>query len=224
MAIGMRQRKKPLMGPPQDTYGTPGIDPGLGMQAPEEKPGLGTRLLGKGWGGKVAALGSALQGDVNAIPGYHAQQQAQQAQAAQNAEVLRRQSMMQAQRAQDAQSLAEYRATLPTAQQKNFDGFQAMDPAQQAEFLKYQDAVNPLGSIGPDGRFYNRPRASQAPTRPVGKLTPIQPTTQNTQPPQLGSNGMPATLTRAQYDAVVNARGRQATEEWARRHNIRVTN
>lgn len=62
------------------------------------------------------------------------------------------------------------------------------------------------------------------PTRPVGKLTPVQPTIENTPAPQLGANGMPTSLTRAQYQAVVQRMGQAETEAWARRNNIRVVN
>lgn len=61
-------------------------------------------------------------------------------------------------------------------------------------------------------------------TAPVGRLTPIQPTIENTAPPQLNANGMPAQLTRDQYAAVVQRMGQAETEAWARRNNIRVVN
>lgn len=38
--------------------------------------------------------------------------------------------------------------------------------------------------------------------------------------PATDANGMPATLTRAQYDAVVNVKGKAATDDWMRRNNI----
>lgn len=50
----------------------------------------------------------------------------------------------------------------PTPLEQNFAWFNSLPPEQKAAFLKYQDAVNPLGSIGPDGRFYARPRADDA--------------------------------------------------------------
>jgi len=51
---------------------------------------------------------------------------------------------------------------------------------------------------------------------------PVQPTIQNTPAPQLGANGFPSTLTRQQYQAVVNAKGQAATDEWMRRNNIQI--
>lgn len=62
------------------------------------------------------------------------------------------------------------------------------------------------------------------PSAPVGKLTPVQPTIENTPAPQLNANGMPSALTRAQYQAVEERMGRADTEAWARRNNIRVVN
>jgi len=112
----------------------------------------------------------------------------------------------------------------PTSDQKNFRGYQGMDPNERREY----DQFKPVVVQGPQGPTAV-PRSSlggggSLPSKPVGKLTPIQPTTQNTQPPQLGSNGLPSTLTRAQYQAVVNAKGQQATDEWMRRNGITVSN
>lgn len=78
---------------------------------------------------------------------------------------------------------------------------------------------------GLDGRFYRMeiaPSLPPAPTKPVGKLTPIEPTIHNTPAPALGSNGMPTRVTRDQYQAIVAAKGAAATAEWARRNNIQV--
>jgi len=45
---------------------------------------------------------------------------------------------------------------------------------------------------------------------------------QNTPAPQVGDNGMPTELTRAQYDAVVQAKGKAQTDAWMQRNNIKV--
>lgn len=62
----------------------PGDQPDYGMgdfplggrpgAQPQKRPGLGTRLLGEGWAGKVGALGALLQGDTGAVSDYHEQQ------------------------------------------------------------------------------------------------------------------------------------------------------
>lgn len=43
-----------------------------------------------------------------------------------------------------------------------------------------------------------------------------------TDPPQVGANGQPQVLTRAQYQAVVATKGQAATDAWMQRNNIRV--
>lgn len=48
------------------------------------------------------------------------------------------------------------------------------------------------------------------------------PTIQNTAPPQLGASGLPTMLTPQQYQAVVEAKGKAATDAWLARNNIRV--
>ncbi|WP_285019572.1 hypothetical protein [Novosphingobium sp. fls2-241-R2A-195] len=90
------------------------------------------------------------------------------------------------------------------------------------------DQMHPIYKAGPDGLTYPVARSSlgggAAPTAPVGKLTLIAPTTQNTPAPQLGGNGLPAALTRDQYQAVVNQMGKAATDAWAARHGIKIGN
>jgi hypothetical protein len=101
---------------------------------------------------------------------------------------------------------------------------------QRAEFDKYiQSKGDQFITANLPTGFYAGPQSGFAaamqggvPTAPVGKLTPIEPTVQNTPAPELGANGMPAALTRQQYNAVVAAKGRAATDDWARRNNITV--
>jgi hypothetical protein len=45
---------------------------------------------------------------------------------------------------------------------------------------------------------------------------------QNTPAPQLNAQGLPPVLTRRQYEAVVQARGQQATDAWVARHGVQV--
>lgn len=66
---------------------------------------------------------------------------------------------------------------------------------------------------GPDGQFY-RVEVPQAPTAPVGRLTPIEPMA------AAGGNFM----TPAQFQAIVAAKGQAAATEWARRNNIQIRN
>lgn len=95
------------------------------------------------------------------------------------------------------------------------------------EYLRNK-ANPPQYRQGPDGQFYRidtgAAESSAPPTAPVGKLTPIQATTQNTPAPQLGGSGFPASLTPDQYQAVVNAKGKSATDAWVARHGIKIGN
>lgn len=68
---------------------------------------------------------------------------------------------------------------------------------------------------GPEGSFYEQPRAG------FGRRSP-EPTIQNTPPPRLGENGLPNMLTPEQYKAVVNAKGQEATDAWAKKHNMAI--
>lgn len=91
---------------------------------------------------------------------------------------------------------------------------------------RYDDPT-PKMNLVPDGRggynWVSLPGAPpQLPVAPVGPLTPIGPTTQNTPAPQLGANGMPTVLTRAQYQATVNELGQAATDAWVARNNVTV--
>lgn len=63
-----------------------------------------------------------------------------------------------------------------------------------------------------------------APTKPVGRLTPIEPTMQNTPAPQTGANGFPSVLSPQQYQATVNAMGKEKTDAWMQRNGIRMGN
>ena len=47
-------------------------------------------------------------------------------------------------------------------------------------------------------------------------------TIENTPAPQLMENGIPAVLTRAQYNATVQAMGKAQTDDWMRRNNVRL--
>lgn len=48
------------------------------------------------------------------------------------------------------------------------------------------------------------------------------PSIENTPAPTLGNNGMPSFLTPEQYQATVAAMGKEQTDAWARRNNVRI--
>lgn len=83
-----------------------------------------------------------------------------------------------------------------------------------------------FGYAGPQSEFATALGGGQANATPPATLPPdfdfSDPTVENTPAPTLGANGMPATLTRQQYQAVVAAKGQAATDAWARRNGIRV--
>jgi hypothetical protein len=153
----------------------PGDQPGYGMgdfpmggrpepQAPQQRPGLGTRLLGKGWEGKAAALGGLLQGDREAVGQYH---QMQQLPLLQEAERQRRREDQQWEWANKPReprindTVADYEFIART-----------LGPEMGQKFL--QNRADPPRYVqGPDGQFYPV-QTAQSPTRPVGRLTPIE--------------------------------------------------
>lgn len=129
-----------------------------------------------------------------------------------------------------AAELADYRTKLGIKQEfeqpdapklGSFEWFRTATPEQRAEYSRYMDVTNPVMTTTWQGPTII-PRSQGAPAAPVGRLTPIQPSIANAPAPQLGANGMPTTLTRQQYQAVVNSMGQADTEAWAQRNNIRV--
>lgn len=150
---------------------------------------------------------------------------------AQNQQMQRMMAMRQAEeQRRRAAELADFRTQLQIRQEfeqpegpkvGSFEWFQTATPEQRAEYSRYMDVTNPVMTTTWQGPTII-PRSQGAPTAPVGRLTPIQPSIANTPAPQLGANGMPTTLTRQQYQAVVNSMGQADTEAWARRNNIRV--
>jgi hypothetical protein len=233
---------------PQDMAVQEQAQMGVGGAQMGKKPGLGTRLLGAGWEDKAMALGGALMGNQFAIPQYLRQQgdirqQAEQLAAAQ------RQQAMQMSAAQGMGLTPEQAALLgpeglrqytlgklkgpeapppPRFEQDNAGNVWALDPMTGKPMGDAPTFVDPTErQIFQNGAMVTIPNPfagrQAAPLRPVGKLTPIGPTIENTPAPQLNANGMPTSLSRAQYDAVVQRMGKADTEAWARRNNIRVT-
>lgn len=200
---------------------------------PARKPGLGTRLLGQGWEGKLAALGGAISGNPWAIPQYMQGQDQMRQQAEERAASLRAQAerMAAAQRlgytpdqvAILGGKIGEVQADRMKPQDDpkpgSFEWYQTATPEQRAQY----DAYNPVTVTTWQGpSIIPRSSLGGTPTAPVGKLTPIGPTIESTPAPQLNANGMPSVLSRAQYEAVLQRMGQAETEAWARRNNIRV--
>jgi len=179
---------------------------------------------GMDWkGALLQALGGAADGAATVFGGQPLiaqNRQFQQVQAMRQAEQERARSM----------DLADYRTKLGIQQEfaqpeapkpGSFEWFETATPQQRALYDQYNPVTVATGQ-GPVAV----PRSSLggAPSAPVGRLTPIQPTTQNTPAPQLGANGMPTSVSRAQYQAIAAEMGAAETEAWARRNNIRVVN
>ena len=119
----------------------------------------------------------------------------------------------------------------PTAFERNVDSFQNFTPEQRAAWRQMNPEPNvvvPIPGIG----TYVGPNSGigsafgQPPQGPVGRLTPVEPTTQNTPAPELSANRSPTFtfLTREQYAANVRDMGQAEADAWMRRNNIRVSN
>lgn len=181
MALGFQRQgifgRKPMF--PQDDilsngpYGTPGFGDGwmqrqsemepmnanpnampIGVKEITKKPGLFSKdsMLWK----VLGTLGDAFSDG----PPIYTQSILQQRDAEERARMAQQQRMQKREDFIFEKNYERQNPTPkePTAMERNFAYFQSLTPEQRAEFLKYQDFVNPLGSIGPDGRFYSRPR------------------------------------------------------------------
>jgi hypothetical protein len=112
------------------------------------------------------------------------------------------------------------------------------DPAQKDQLDRDLDRLGfPVGSEGREGAArelilfkYGKPVTTAdgraAIEMPIismpGQGGQQQATIENTPPPQLGANGMPAVLTREQYQAVEQSLGVAETAEWAMRNKVKV--
>jgi hypothetical protein len=216
----MPGQMQPAYSMPQDMAAQDGAN--LGMASPQKRGG---GFFGQGGAGRAIAgsIGDALLQQSGMAPIYAPQMQFQQAMAARQAEAER----------QRAASLEDYRTKLGIeaefAQPEgpkpgSFEWYS--DPNRTAQERAMYDQYNPVIASTWQGPVpvSRSSLGGGLPTAPVGRLTPIQPTIENTAPPQLNANGMPAQLTRDQYAAVVQRMGQAETEAWARRNNIRVVN
>lgn len=95
---------------------------------------------------------------------------------------------------------------------EDFNWYKSLSPEDRATY----DQMHPVYRTGPDGLPYPMARPLAPPTRPVGKITPIEPMGA----PSSGGNFM----TPAQFQAIVAAKGQAAATEWARRNNIQIRN
>jgi hypothetical protein len=217
--------KSMMPGQMQPAYSMPQaqrMQDGANLGAPGAQPKQGFDWKGV----MMGALGGAADGAATFFGGQPLiaqQRQFQQAMAARQAEAER----------QRAASLEDYRKRLgieaefaqPEAPKPgSFEWYS--DPNRTAQERAMYDQYNPVIASTWQGPVpvSRSSLGGGLPTAPVGRLTPIQPTIENTAPPQLNANGMPAQLTRDQYAAVVQRMGQADTEAWARRNNIRVVN
>lgn len=178
-------KKKPLFGDPLERYGSPQATPGIGdgirhtpemrqaaQPTPQPRTGLGTRLFGQGWEDKAFALGGIMQGDPSGVMMMRRDQQMQQQAAADAAAAQRK----RAQELADWQWKQEWERDNPKPVSNDTVADYEFIKGQLGEEAAKQYLQNradpPQYRQGADGRFY-RIETGQAPTAPVGKLTPI---------------------------------------------------
>jgi hypothetical protein len=207
------------------------------------RPGLGTRLFGEGWEGKASALGNLLLGDPYAVQRYQAGQQETQQKAAAQAEALR----AQAQQLADAQGLGLSEAqsrilgpeglrqytlgqlkpkepVAPRFEQDNAGNVWALDPntgqplSDRPAFVDNTSRETIIN--GAVVRIPNQYATQQggAPTRPVGRLTPIQSAETGPVPRLRG----PRVISKAEYDAQLRQFGgdQLSMNAWMRNNNV----
>lgn len=185
--FGLKQPMRGLFARPVG-YQTPGINPAMPhayAQPPAEvaRPGIGTRLLGKGWEDKAFALGGILQGDggraYSAMREAAAQQQyaAEQARAAALAKAEER-----AYDRADWQWKEDYKRENPTPANNDtiadFNWYKGLPDEDRALYHRmnpqYMTVDNGNGTktivpVGPNGPV----AGPTTPSRPVGRLVPM---------------------------------------------------
>ena len=128
------------------------------MGQPQQRPGLGTRLLGQGWEGKVAALGASLMGDHNALPQFF---QNREAMAFKTAEAQRQRAAELADFERKQQIEAKYRPPKTNDTIADFEWYKNLSPEDRALY----EQMRPVYRQGADGQFY---RVDTAPQRSGG--------------------------------------------------------
>jgi len=222
--FGIDPRKRRPFGA-SETYGTPGIGDGIGQHAYAQAPQQPERPKADKTRRIIGILGDALLG-LGGQQGIYGPMMAQRR--AQEEQYSRQQQLAQQSRQwgnEDWMQRQQWERDNPKPVNNDtindVHWYMKASPEEKAAY----DALHPINKIGPDGLPYPVPRSQlMPPTRPVGRLTPTEPTMQNTPAPQLGANGMPTAISRQQYQAIVAAKGQQATDEWARRNNITIGN
>lgn len=146
-----------------------------------------------------------------------------------------RESRMQDWYAQQDYARANPQAPEPTALQRNYEYLSRINPDIAQDYLASQ-ARDPMDEyvhmpipgrgtyVGPRSGMAQAMGGSGAPTAPVGRLTPIEPTTQNTPSPQLGASGHPSVISRQQYDVMVRESTPSAVDAYLARRGIQVRN
>ena len=164
----------------------------VGMAMPEAKPGIGTRLLGEGWEGKVSALGGLLAGDQSSVARYHHTQKQealaqQQAAAAQAADLRNRSLDRQDWLFEKQWERSNPQPTAPDAFERALAGANIDPTSEQGQSLfraraesMARDPNDEFVVVPIPGRgTYAGPRSGMrdalggAPQSPVGQLTPI---------------------------------------------------
>lgn len=228
MIGGMRKKKKLFdMGGVPDDVMTPGGGLGGGVPSMEEeqKPGFfGEGGIGRGIIGVLGdTLSQSAGGQGTFIPNLYRQKQMDLRQ--RNAEQARAADMQDWQTKQDY-TRANPKPQSPTALQKDYEWLKQNQPGLAEQYLQNKVTAPPVVISNPDGTKTIMPAGmiprGNRPTKPVGKLRPVQATTQNTPAPSLGPNGMPQMLSRQQYQAVVNSLGKAKTDEWIAKNNVQV--
>lgn len=102
--------------------------------------------------------------------------------------------------------------------------YQALSPEQRTAYGELQDLrAGPTTVQLPNGFVYSGPRSGIGAALGGGQpQAESQPTMQNTPAPALGGNGLPQFLTPDQYQATVQAMGREKTDAWLSKNNIPV--